>query len=102
MTRIDDDLLTKICGVWRQSLEEWKGYLSRIDVVIGEVFKMCLIESFNAMHLALHGDGTAPPSPLILVHVELIENKVTTIQKNLTYVTYISLQLNFRWFRSFE
>lgn len=53
--------------------------MSRIDVVIGEVFKLCLIESFNVMYLALHGDGTTPPSPLILVHVELIDNKVTTI-----------------------
>ncbi|XP_031370853.1 dynein heavy chain 2, axonemal [Apis dorsata] len=66
-------------GVIEDSLEEWKGYLSRIDVVIGEVFKMCLIESFNAMYLALHGDGTAPPSPLILVHVELIDNKVNFV-----------------------
>ncbi|XP_017886409.1 dynein heavy chain 2, axonemal [Ceratina calcarata] len=62
--------------VIRESLQAWKVFLSRMDVLIGEAYKMCLIESMQAMYTALHGDGTTPPSPLILVHVELIDNKI--------------------------
>ena len=57
-------------------MQEWKVYLSRMDLLIGEAFKMCLVASLEVMYVALHGDGTTPPSPLILIHVELIDNKV--------------------------
>ncbi|XP_043512192.1 dynein axonemal heavy chain 2 [Frieseomelitta varia] len=62
--------------VLEDCLQEWKMYLTRMDILIGAAFKMCLIESLQAMHVALHGDGTTPPSPLILIHVELIDNKI--------------------------
>ncbi|XP_068978772.1 dynein axonemal heavy chain 2 [Bombus flavifrons] len=62
--------------VLEDSLQEWKVYLSRMDLLIGEAFKMCLVASLEVMYVALHGDGTTPPSPLILIHVELIDNKI--------------------------
>ncbi|XP_076632445.1 dynein heavy chain 2, axonemal kl-2 [Colletes latitarsis] len=60
-----------------ESLQEWKNYLIRIDVVIAESLRLCLGGSLEAMYTALHGDGTTPPSPFILMHADLVDNKIT-------------------------
>ncbi|CAK9808028.1 Dynein axonemal heavy chain 2 [Anthophora quadrimaculata] len=65
--------------VMEDSIEAWKNFLNRFDVVICEAFRLCLLGSLETMYSALHGDGTTPPSPLILVHVDLIDNKMKFI-----------------------
>lgn len=68
--------MTRVAILLRQCLKEWKSYLHKIDVVISEGLRLCLRGSLETMYNALHGEGTNPPSPLVLVHVELINNKV--------------------------
>ncbi|KAF7401616.1 hypothetical protein HZH68_007436 [Vespula germanica] len=57
-------------------LKEWQQYLTQFDLAIQEAMKFCLKYSMNVMYEALHGDGTAGPSPLLLVQLELVNNKV--------------------------
>ncbi|KZC12413.1 Dynein heavy chain 2, axonemal [Dufourea novaeangliae] len=62
--------------VIEDSLNEWRSFLHRIDTVIMEAFRQCLRGSLEMMYLALHGDESSPPSPFILVHVDLVDNKI--------------------------
>ncbi|XP_012153483.1 dynein heavy chain 2, axonemal kl-2 [Megachile rotundata] len=73
-------------NVIEDTLEEWKNYLNRIDVLISESFRLCIRGSLETLFNALHGDGTTPPSPLILVHIDLVDNKIT-FNPDLTEVT---------------
>ncbi|XP_053977121.1 dynein axonemal heavy chain 2 [Hylaeus volcanicus] len=57
-------------------LRDWMNYLTKIDTVIAEALRQCLSGSLEAMYVALHGDGTTPPSPFILMHADLIDNKI--------------------------
>lgn len=59
-----------------QSMNEWKSYLNNLDALLEEALKICLKNSLNVMYEALHGDGTTGPSPLLLMQVDLVENKV--------------------------
>ncbi|XP_076295130.1 dynein heavy chain 2, axonemal kl-2 [Lasioglossum baleicum] len=63
-------------GVIEDTMQQWKEYLHRIDTVIQEAFRLCLRGSLEAMYDALHGDDTSPPSPFILIHADLIDNKI--------------------------
>ncbi|XP_076240945.1 dynein heavy chain 2, axonemal kl-2 [Calliopsis andreniformis] len=72
-------------------LSEWKDYLNRIDVVIAEAFRLCLKTSLEVMFTALHGEGTTPPSPFILVHVDLINNKINFVPNLIEIANIISV-----------
>ncbi|XP_076651590.1 dynein heavy chain 2, axonemal kl-2 [Halictus rubicundus] len=63
-------------GVIEDSMQQWKDYLTKIDTVIQEAYRLCLRGSLEAMYDALHGDETSPPSPFILIHADLIDNKI--------------------------
>nr|XP_034179953.1 dynein heavy chain 2, axonemal [Osmia lignaria] len=76
--------------VIEDTLDEWKVYLNRIDLLISESFRLCLRGSLETMFNALHGDGTTPPSPLILVHVDLIDNKISFVPDLTEISTIIS------------
>ncbi|XP_024940642.1 dynein heavy chain 2, axonemal [Cephus cinctus] len=58
---------------------EWKDYVSNLDRLIEEAFKLCIKNSLTVMFEALHGDGTTAPSPLLIVHADLIDNKINFI-----------------------
>ncbi|KAK2576896.1 hypothetical protein KPH14_005521 [Odynerus spinipes] len=56
--------------------EEWRQYLGYLDAMIEEAMRFCLKGSMEIMYVALHGDGATGPSPLLLVHVDLLNNKI--------------------------
>ncbi|XP_078053365.1 dynein heavy chain 2, axonemal kl-2 [Augochlora pura] len=68
-------------SVIEDSMQQWKDYLNRIDIVIQESLRLCLRGSLETMHVALHGDGTSPPSPLILIHADLVDAKISFMPK---------------------
>ncbi|KAL2735253.1 dynein axonemal heavy chain 2 [Vespula squamosa] len=57
-------------------MKEWQHYLTQFDLAIQEALKFCLKYSMNVMYEALHGNGTTGPSPLLLVQLELVNNKI--------------------------
>ncbi|XP_034934334.1 dynein heavy chain 2, axonemal [Chelonus insularis] len=62
-----------------ESTMEWKNYLINLDTMLEEAFKLCLKNSLNTMYYALHGDGINDPSALLVVQVNLIDNRIILI-----------------------
>ncbi|KAG7190743.1 hypothetical protein KM043_006815 [Ampulex compressa] len=77
-------------NVMEETLTKWKEYLTKIDTLIEEAFRLCLKNSLEIMYKALHGDGTAAPSPLLLVETDLMENKINFLPRLLDVATFIS------------
>ncbi|XP_012280984.2 dynein heavy chain 2, axonemal [Orussus abietinus] len=63
--------------VLEDSIVEWKNYLSNLDKLLEEAFRLCLKNSISVIYEAMHGDGTTAPSPILFVEVDLVNNKIS-------------------------
>lgn len=63
-------------SVIEQSSNEWRNYLANLDHLFEEACKQCLKNALTVMFHAIHGDESTGPSPLLVINIDLIDNKI--------------------------
>ncbi|KAI4504209.1 hypothetical protein M0802_000680 [Mischocyttarus mexicanus] len=79
---------------FKGTLSQWQRYLDNLDILIQEALRFCLKGSMDVMYEALHGDGATGPSPLLLMQVDLLNNKINFSPNLSDIATTLSNVLN--------
>lgn len=58
-------------------VDQWVKYIINFDVLVEEALKVCVKNSLQDMFLALHGDDTTGPNPLLKLNAQLLHNRVS-------------------------